>query len=1380
MQVSIKNIVLIVFFAGFALCSFGQKILFYNSDKGLPSSLIHKISQDKNGYIWLATESGAGSFDGTRFTLYRHEQNKPGTIADNIVKIIFTDSKGCTWVGSASGLQIFDHQNNIFTDVPLQFDLLSAKPYVTSIVETNDNEKVLVSISGFGILIYNTNNHIIDSATTNWINNVFKNKYLGVMYFDASNNLWLHSEQGFFCKLNYNTKEIEPIFWDNQLYDLSGQVKVSAIAQDPVNHNIYIGTFNHGVFIYDNKTKKVRKPKGLNNPNYRVSSLLAAKTGNTPNSVIWVGTDDAGLKIFNNVTESIINPDFQYAPIDIENCKVHSLIQDVQGNIWAGIFQKGLLLIPGNVNNFEYIKLTTSKAAMSSNIACVTSIVKDIDNNTWIGTDGGGLFKVLPNGQKMQFTVNNSPLHNNAVLSLTYDKNQTLWISTYMGGITTYSTKNGFKKFNNSKLLQKVNCSVYDTVNNIIYFGTLGNGVIELAVNNNTFRQLPNNPPAGWISSLCIDNNFNLWIGHTRQLVCYNTVDQKYIFNNVTDKLNNIAINDLLPLPDGSVWIGTSNGLYFFNRPDTSLNSYTKNNGLPANVICAIELDSYNNMWVSTSNGLSKFNKNKNTFQNFYSYDGLQDNEFRVRSSFIDNTGKLYFGGINGISTFYPDKIIYEQKLESKINFTNLTVLNRQVSYNALLGKKNIIDRHISQANQITLKHKQNVFSIGFTVLEYTNPQKVVFQYMLKGFDKDWAITNINNSVATYTNLPEGHYQFVVKAFFEGSVDKNSAVYNSINIHILPPWYKTWWAYFVYLVLLCIMAYAFYNYLKQRKQRVTEQYELEKKETKLRMFTNLTHEIRTPFTLVFSPLKTLREAEPDPKRKELFNLMYRNSLRILRLLNQLMDMRKIDNNQLKLLFKKTDLISFINDIMLSFNQLAMMRNIDFRLVTNLSTLDIFIDRDNFDKVIYNILSNAFKYTPDNGNIMIIINVKTNNQVLTLRQNIADYVEIIVENSGSQINNIDTERVFERFYQSNNNIQGSSSGVGLHIAKMVVQLHFGNINAKNTTNGVAFTLQIPLGSEHLSENELVKDNQKQTGTLNAVQQNTAPKEPDFIELPNYGAFDGSGTPFHKPRYNIIFIDDDTDLCKYIDMELSEIYNVETFTNALDAWKTISTTLPDVVITDLNMENFDGKWLTNKIKQNPGTNHIPVIILTAEPDDESKQLLTETGADHYLIKPVSMGLFKSAIKQVIVTRETMRNKFRSDIKPDFDNAKISSPDTRLISNVISTIRKNIENPDFSVDDLSREVGLSRVHLNRKLKENINISPSNLIRSIRLKQAAYLLINNKVNIADVAYNVGFSSPSYFSNNFKDYFGMAPTEFVLKYIDSDDKESLNKLFNN
>ncbi len=1353
----------------------GQKIRLYNSEQGLPNSLINNVFQDERGYIWIATNNGASYFDGMRFFTFHHDADLPGTILSDVVKVIFTDSKGNCWVGTSDGLQIFDYVHNVFRDISKQLQDFSGSCYVSSIIESPDNEKILVSIAGLGIVFFDIETHEIDTESTSKIKKSFDTDYMGNLFFDSGGYLWAFAEQGNFYRFNYKQKTIEKELWGPELADVSKKIVVSAIAEDPISKNIIIGTYNHGLLIFDQSLGYIRRTKGASSAKYQIRTLFS-ETNIGPNSNIWIGTEDFGLRKYDRIKEDIIKTNFLYSPVDLNNCKVHSITKDTQGNIWVGVYQKGLLIIPKSTYGFEYIKMSESQDVLSKNKACVTCITRDHDGHLWVGTDGDGLFRINASNNLVRYTKDNTPLPNNSISSLTVDKRGTLWISNYLGGITTFNKSAGFSSYSSQIELQKVNCTIYDKISDKLYFGTLGHGVRVLSIAENKLECFPKNISSGWISTLCIDDSRDMWIGLSDGIRIYHIKTQDQKEANFTNKIGDVRIHSFFKDRDGSLWIGFSDGLIHYKKEEDEISHFSQKDGLSSNMILAVQQDSAGVLWLSSGNGLSRFDYKYLDVKNFYAYDGLQDNEFRRGATFKDPNGKIYFGGINGITAFNPMKVGGWKQPMPNIYFSQLTVLNKEVNYDGALGENNILDRHISQARQVTLKKNQNVFSLEFTVLEYTNPQKVVYGYMLKGFDTDWRYTNFKNRSATYTNLPDGNYTFQVKAFFEGNTDKEHVVYNQINIRILPPWYKAWWAFLIYLAILIAVVWAFIVFLIRRRIRIQERMEFEKKEMKLRMFTDISHEIRTPLTLVINPLKSMREKETDSKRKEVFNLMHRNSLRILRLINQLMDVRKIDNHQLKMRFSQTDLIFFIQDIMKSFEQVAITRNIDFRLVSNRELLNVWIDQGNFDKVLFNIFSNAFKFTPDNGYMFISIDTFANSKQSGLASNVTEYFELRLENSGSFIDENKLERIFERFYQGD---VGSNrgSGIGLHLAKMIVHLHHGTIQAKNVKNGVVFIIRIPLGNSHFSAKEFADEAKHKDLYTNILSHEKLPMQAEYFEIPEKED-DTSNLKINKSKKTLVFVDDDADIGKYIQMELSDIYNVEVFLDVKEAWKTISTIIPDAVITDLIMPEVDGFSLCQKIRQNPETNFLPVIMLTSETDEETERKCIENGADSYLTKPISLELLKITIAQAIQTRDIIRKKYRSNVRLDFEEVKMSSPDSRLVTKVIEIIRKNIENSEFNVDDLSREVGLSRVHLNRKLKENINTSPSSLIKSLRLKQAAYLLIKNKVNVSEVAYKVGFSSPSYFSNSFREYFGMVPTEFVSKYTDSEDQEVLNKLF--
>ncbi|MBR2748231.1 MAG: response regulator, partial [Bacteroidales bacterium] len=706
-----------------------------------------------------------------------------------------------------------------------------------------------------------------------------------------------------------------------------------------------------------------------------------------------------------------------------------------------------------------------------------------------------------------------------------------------------------------------------------------------------------------------------------------------------------------------------------------------------------------------------------------------------------------------------------------QVFLARLRELEKDIEYDPNLGSANLIDKHISEATRILVPTGTDLFSLTFSVPEYTNPMRIAYACRLRGFDADWKTVPARHRTATYTNVQPGRYTFEVKAYFEGMPEEYSM--RSIDIQVEAPWYRTGWAYAAYLLLLSAIGYALYRLWRRREQRKQEMKDAELKELRLGLFTNLTHEIRTPLTLVMGPLRTLRESEQDPAQKDTYNLMYRNCLRINRLVNQLMDLRKVDAGQMPMHFRRTDLVYFIKNIMKSFFTLAKSKDIHFTVDPAREEEFLWIDQGNFDKIIYNILSNAFKHTPEGGRIHLSISDPLPNRGL-LRADVKEYVEISVFNSGSKIEDSYISRVFERFVQIDPYDANTGSGVGLNLAKMLVELHHGTIEAENLDDGVVFRVRIPAGKDHLTVAELVET----THHKDLYDKMSETPESDHEEEEFMPTEEAKPEKAVKARKNLLVVEDDEETREYLRKLLRGKYNVTVCANGKEAWPVVSTTLPDAVITDLVMPEMNGKELCAKIRQNPSTNHIPVIILTGQDSEKEQEEASESGADKFLSKPVSVSLLMSSIAQVISARETVKGKFAPAMEYDYTGIKMGSADEALMRRIVESIRTHLENPDFDVAALCTDVGISRVHLNRKLKENGNVPPSTLIKSFRMKQAAYLLANNQVNVSEVAYRVGYASHSYFSSTFKDFFGMTPREFVSRYLDNPDDPNLKKLF--
>jgi len=1334
----------------------------YTTEYNLPNSQVNHIYQDGRGFVWISTENGLARFDGRDFLTFRYRRDKEDALASDLVLTVFQDSRSTLWVGTSMGLQIFDPENRSFHRVDLKDpESPSSTQHISSIAEIktrNGYSEIWVATSQHGIYILDPETHALKEERRDLLNRSLPSPFVYTIFQDSRGRVWLSGETG-------GLSVVDGISMQSLGISLNPDTYIRAFVEDPSSGNILLGTMK-GLYIYDARTGFLSPSRDPRARECQAYSLLYSTTiQRVGERIFLVGTESGGLLVYDMDSDKLREANIPSISQDISRWKVHSLIEDKQGNIWVGAFQTGVLVIPRSMYGFEYTRV---------DYGCVSSLARDPgDGSLWIGSDGGGLVRIDPDGSREVFNASNSALTNDSVMALAFDGSGRLWVATYLDGLFTYTPSLGFRPFADAAAVESSNvaCLAYDPVGDLLYAGTYGAGMSIISVSAEKVVQRVSENINKWVSALYIDRSGIVWLGTYNGPMCYNHTLGRLISYNVGDAAVKARVYCFHEASDGRIWIGTGEGLTACDRTRGTVSYYSESDGLSSNVVDAILEAGDGTLWISTSYGLNRLDPQTGNFTNYYSYDGLQGNEFHFGAAFADADGQLFFGGTGGVTSFYPQVVNQKTHSVPPLYFSRLTVLNEEVDYDAA-KEENILDKHITVASRITLPNSSNTFSLEFAVLEYTNPMKIRYASKLDHYDQDWHYLPSPSHAVSYTNLPAGRYTLNVKAYFDGIPEDFST--SSIEVRVLYPLYLSWWAFLIYGVIFAALLYLLYLYIRRRRIHAQEREASEIKELKLKMFTNISHEIRTPLTLLMSPLKQMREAEKDPHQKDLYNLMYRNSLRILRLVNQIMDMRKVDEGKMQLHFLETDIVYFIRDIMQSFDNMAVTRSITLSLSSASEVVNLWIDQGNFDKIVFNLLSNAFKHTPDGGRIGIDISAPEKNRG-SLDPQVQKQVSISITNSGSHIEDTNLGKVFERFFQSDVLDAKMGSGVGLSLTRMLVELHHGHITAANTEDGVCFTVIIPVGSEHLSEEEMSKtSHHKDLYTKMLSSEELIKSTEDIAFTPAAEASD----KVVKSRRSVVIVDDDPEIRDYLLAEFKAQYNVKTFPGAQEAWADISAEQPDVVVTDLVMSGMDGLELCRKIRHNPVTNHIPVIILTSSADETSHLESIDSGADSFLSKPLSVELLRSSIAQVISSRDTIRGKFSGGASYDYEQVKIQSSGGTLMDRVMAVVKQNLDNPDFGVEDLSREVGMSRVHMNRKLKEALGISPSSLIKSTRMKQAAYLLVHDKVNISEVAYRVGFSTPSYFSNSFRSYFGLSPKEFVTKYSDVTDRETLDKLF--
>ena len=1354
----------------------GQNARLYLPETGLPNSQVNRIYQDRSDYIWICTEGGLVRFDGMRFETYQHDRESANCLSSSSVIDMVEDRKGTKWIGTAAGLDILDSEYSSFT----HFDLhrnpeTPVNPYIGRMVEVPANGTLVVGTGGAGVFVIDceTRQEIPEKRET--INRTLHTEYIHTLFVDSSERLWILPGDSKPVILDAVTLEpAKGLAWSPDLLKAGDLLRVNDVAEDPVTGDILLVS-TEGLLLLKAGSGLIRKVSGRRGATtVGASVIFDTQAASGEERLFLVGNEDGGLLHFDMETEEVRTAVVSSIRQETGNWKATSILRDSQGNLWLGLYQTGVLVAPKSRFGFAYQGFST-RGMPGENNTVVTSVYED-GQNLWVATDGGGLFcRPVAIGRKRQaervFTRDNSALNNNAVLAVTGDRYGTIWLGTYLGGLYYIEGGSTLKPYPYGDQIgtDRIRTIVYDPARDLLYVGTSGAGlsVIDAKTRKPVARQVDED--YRWISALHLDQTGRLWVGSYNGPFCYDpSLDRIVPFNGTTGNDIPPRIYDICSSADGSVWFGTEEGLFQWNETSHELRRYTQQDGLSNNVIRGILSADGGDMWVSTSSGLSRLSPRTGKITVFQSYDGLQGNEFRTGCAFKAASGRLYFGGNGGLTSFSPLLVDSGGDRMPQVALARLTMLDQPVVYDPAKSSSNLIDKHISEATRIRIPRGVDMFSLEFSVPEYTNPQRLMFDYRLSGFESDWKTAPSRLRMATYTNVPPGRYQFEVKAYFAGSPEVFSE--RTVDLRVEAPWFLTGWAWAVYLLLLTSAILALLHMARQHRRQEAQKKEAELKELRLGLFTNLTHEIRTPLNLVMAPLGAIREAEEDPVRKDTYNLMYRNCLRINRIVNQLMDLRKIDAGQMQLFFRETDIVYFIRDIMQSFDKLAESKRIDFSLSSAYPEEMLWIDQGNFDKIVYNIISNAFKHTPEGGRIRVDVSAPLPNRG-ELQPEIREFVQLRIFNSGSRIEEAWISHVFDRFVQVNPHDANSGSGVGLNLTKMLVELHHGHIFAENDGDGVGFRVLVPAGKEHLTEQEL---------SYTSHHKDLYIKSPSAQEHEDQ-TFTQEEAPVDKAaraRKSVVVVDDDDDTREYLRNLLRSRYNVTACAEAKSAWDVVSEKLPDAVVTDLVMPGESGSDLCARIRANDATRHIPVLILTGQNGVEEQQDASDSGADKFLSKPISVELLLSSIAQVISSREAVKEKFGVALNYDYTGIKMGSADDKLLHRIVGSIQSHLDDSDYGVASLCEDVGISRVHLNRKLKAFGKDSPGVLIKTFRMKQAAYLLANNKVNVSEVAYRVGFSSHSYFSNAFREYFGMSPREFVTRIQENPDDASLKQMF--
>ena len=1360
-----------ILFLFFATYGYSQSEKLFTVDRELSNSNINQIYQAKDGVIWIATDDGLNRYDGAKFSIYKHKEGNDSSLVDNNVRTLFEDSKGHFLVGTQRGLQLYNPATDLFKEIPIFYQTgENMSAHISTILERKNGD-LLIGTSGHGVysLKLEGTEPVIKEAQL-----PVPSFFITYLFEDQTGNLWVSTEGKGLYRIDTLNQIYHYFIGKENAWNI-----VTSICQDEKG-NIYASNINKGMFIYNQQEDTFTPIICPTSTNLPINTICATEQGK-----VYIGTIGYGIKVYDIHTQKIKESEFSFSTFDFSKADVRAITKDKAGNLWLGINAKGVMLLPATTNQFKYMgykSLTTNK--IGSN--CIKAVCKDSEGTLWLGTANDGIYGIK---EESKFSLHFEHKENSQSVPSTINYiHQTadgrLWLASPLEGLAEMNPKTGICHYyklqdHNQNEIKNISHLVSDKNGERLWIAVMGGGVFYMDLKTgkinrcDTFesgKEYQENYNAlhnRWVSSLLCTSNGKLYIGTYDGLGCLDISTMSFTS---TYKKNRIfggsIVLTLFEDEKGDIWAGTTKGLIHIDGKNGNSKTYTTHDGLPNNTICAIQSDRQHGLWISTNYGITNINLETGNFANYYAGNGLQGNEFSQNAACKGKEDYLIFGGINGITYFRPAEITAEVK-QPEIKIADFYIHNKAVKQGTQSGKHEVIETAVQKANKFHLCHKDNSFSIEFTAMEFYNPERITYLYSMNG--ANWVALAPGVNRVSFSDLAPGTYHFRMKA-------KDYTAYSEekeIIIQIDPAWWVSGWAKLIYTLLILSVIGFIVMQVRHRyhmHQKMLQHIHAEQiNEAKLQFFINISHEIRTPMSLIISPLQQLMAKDKDIECRKLYATIQRNAERILQLVNQLMDIRKIDKGQMSLIFKKAEIVSFTRDILEAFEQQTRIKKLELEFQTSTPEIEMWIDPKNFDKVILNLLSNACKFTPENGKVKVSLNTGEDTS-LPDKAPLHRYVELTVADSGIGIAPAEREHIFERFYQIRNSQNNSNvgTGIGLHLTRSLVELHYGSIRVEDNGEGHAgsrFIIRLPLGNEHLKKEEM----EESTSTNGIIETSTI--EPILAVSPLPYESEEDEKKRVRSRRHVLVVEDDEEIRHYICRELSNDFYMAECSNGKEALALILSHTPDLIISDVMMPEMDGLTLCRKIRQNININYLPIILLTARTREEDNLEGLDTGADAYLMKPFSIELLRKTVLNLIRNREQLRNAFsgRQNQEEQISIPEIKSPNDRLMERVMRVINENLSNPALTVEMISTEVGISRVHLHRKLKELTNQTTQQLIRNLRLKQAATLLAEKRHSITEVATLTGFTHPTYFATAFREMFGVSPSEYMEQHIGQD-----------
>ncbi|MEO6731152.1 MAG: two-component regulator propeller domain-containing protein [Ferruginibacter sp.] len=1313
-------------------------------EHGLSNNSVLCIYQDYKGFMWFGTYDGISRYDGYNFTVFRNRIGDSTSLNFNEIFCITGDMEHNIWIGGRKGLNVYNPVKDVFSSVKyIPFGQKASK------IISGSSHNIIADTKGYVFVPTGMDGFLVfepGSKTGVQVPLIINGKKTSVYHVSTieidkhGNGIWLIIAQVGLCRYDKQSKTIRPV---------NASILQGNCLKDDGNGNLWLGTDN-GLFRYNISTN--RFSENFSEGNHKITCICIDQNG-----VVWIGSDGKGMLLLPRAAQKAMPfLSNENKPL-INSVAVNAIYQDKDGRKWIGTLRGGVNVVEPGENPFKTIFYGDEKT-LNPNNNFVQAFCEDEEKNIWIGTGGGGLRYWNRAANKYTLYTHDpgdkTSVGANFITGILKDTHNDIWISSWFGGVSRFNKKTRsfehypcYNPYTNTQ--ETTAWLVYEDKQKRLWCSTSNDGTLYLldrAANRfNVFDSSLAN-----IQCMAEDKAGNLWGGNYNALIKIDPFTKKHQSYNMGYTIRAIHEDKA-----GNLWVGTQGGgLLLFDRSTGNYKRYHEANGLRGNTILRILEDKNGGLWMSSFIGLVHMDAKDHKFRYYSQSDGLQSNQFNFNAATICSSGEFLFGGLRGFNIFYPDSI-HTQSARPPVFLSGFRIGGHPLDFSSSFISK----RTMENIDHITVPYDSATLSFDFVALEYSFPDKIQYAYFLEGWDKQW---NYPGQVRTanYNHIHEGTYTLRIKSTNAEGVWNGQET--TLKITVLPPWYRSWWAYLTYA---CITGLLIYLYLVYKNRQTRLQYEVklahleaenekELTEKKISFFTHIAHEFRTPLTLIINPLKELVGKNNTEEEKGI-SMIYRNARRLLSLADQLLLFRKVDSIDDQMRIERLDLSAICNEVYLSFSQYELSKNIHFSITGTSNEIPIYADREKIEIILFNLVSNAFKYTPNGGNIELSLSETDKN------------VNITVKDNGSGIPDQVGDQLFESFYQikdKGNTVQ-PGFGIGLHVSQKLALAHGGKLSyASNQGEGSSFNLMLLKGKAHFGKRHVSEDHANGKTIFNELMENNLEVVETLSQNNNLSKNAASFKNLTAALPGMLIVDDNEEMRSYIKKIFAEFYTIYEADDGSTGYEMVQSVVPDIIISDVMMKNMNGVEMCKKIKENPSLAHIPVVLLTASSSESIQLKGIEVGAEDYITKPFDKDLIVARIKNILKSRTHLHEYYYNAVtlKPE---VHIAGEHKVFFENCIKIVENHLDDPDFTIQTFCREIGMSHPSLYKKVKAISGLTVNVFIRHLRLRKAAELLINTNKTITEVTYLTGFNDIKYFREQFQKLFEINPSEYVKRY---------------